>query len=161
MYVYNHDVAGLYRRINRFIEELIFSQSSSGSEMIVFDQVRLSSYLGAIRSYHAWIVNQPLLDLPETSPRQYDLEPCPAVPSLENESIRDLIVLLELGRDELINGQSARLSSNVTRFDSTRLLAIVEKAQAFLDCYISTVTPLDLPESSPMREITGSGKQGV
>ena len=144
--VYNHDVAGLYRRIIRFIEELLKSVSAGGSQVNTFDQTRLQTYLDAITSYQSWVTNQPLLDLPETHPRSYQLEDPPVVPSIENESVWDVLNLLEIMRDELTSGQSARNAANLTPFDSTRLTAIVEKVQAFLTNYIIPTTPLDLPE---------------
>ena len=159
--VYNSDVAGIYRRINRFIVELVKSQSSGVGEMIPFDQVRLASYLNAIDGYVAWVVGQPSLDLPETNPRTYVLEDPPGVPAVESEEVRDVVTLLELARDELINSQSARLASNIKSFDQVRLTAIVAKARKFLETYIVTVTPLDNPESSPMRVVSGHGLGGV
>lgn len=160
-FVYNHDVRGLHTRINRFIVELLKSGSSSVSQVSSFDQARLQSYLTAVKTYHAWVVGQPQLDLPETNPREYELDENPNIEVVENESVRDVIVLLELARDELVNSQSARNASGVIGFDSTRFLSVVDKAQAFLDTYIADVTPLDLPESSPMREVTGPGDTGV
>lgn len=162
-FVYNHDVAGVYRRINRFIEEVAHSVSSSGSQMNDYDQTRLATYLDAIDSYLGWVRAQPQLDLPETHPRQYNLAAAPVVndADVENESAIDVIRMLELARDELINGQSARLGSGLIRFDDARVTAVVEKARRFLEGYIATVTPLDLPESSPMRTMTVSGRGGV
>lgn len=159
--VLNHDVVGLHSRINRFLEELIKSVSSSTSQVNVFDQERLKSYLGAILIYHDWVVGQPALDLPETHPREYALEASPVVPDVENENINDLVRLLVLAREELVNSQSARDPANLNKFDSARLLAVVAKAQAFLTEYIQKATPLDLPESSPQAVVSGSGRTGV
>ena len=160
-FVYNHDVSGLQRRINRFIEEAIHAASNGTSQVSIADQVRMSSYLTAIRQYVSWVVGQPQLDLPETHPREYPLEPNPVVPDVENESIVDLIHHLELARDETVNGQSGRMPSGLIKFDEVRLLAVVDKAERFLVDYVQQVTPLDLPESSPMRKIADPGKTGV
>lgn len=159
--VYNHDVAGLQRRINRFIVEMLKSVSNSGSLVNEFDQTRLSSYIGAIKAYTAWIVSQPHLDLPETSPRQYVLDENPTYDLVENESVVDVVRMLELVRDEVVNSQSARQSSGLIKFDEVRLLAVVNKVEAFLNTYIAQITPLDLPESSPMRAAATPGKSGV
>ena len=161
MIVYNHDVAGLYRRINRFISELMHSVSGGTSNVRTADKERLSSYLSAIRAYHDWVIGQPELDLPETHPRQIELEIAPDPSKVENESVRDLITMLEIARDETVNGQSARDAAGMNKFDSARLIAVIEKCEAFLKDYIDTTTPLDLPESSPMREITAPGKKGA
>ena len=159
--VYNHDVAGLHRRINRFIIEMIKSVSTNGSLMNEFDQSRLSSYLGAIQAYVAWVTSQPALDLPETSPRVYSLDANPTYDLVENESIVDIVRMLELTRDEVVNSQSARNAAGLTKFDEQRLLAVVTKVENFLSSYVSIITPLDLPESSPMRVATTSGKTGI
>lgn len=158
---YNHDIAGFWRRINRFIVELHRSVSSAGSQMNEYDQQRLNTYLEAIRAYHQWVLDQPQLDLPETHPREIDLEEPDTNEPVENESVRDVIVMMELARDELVNGQSSRAGSGLNPFDSARLIALVEKSQNFLDNYIAEITPLDLPESSPMRAMTEPGKRGV
>jgi hypothetical protein len=159
--VYNHDIAGIQRRVNRFIIEMVKSVSNAGSLMNSYDQSRLSSYLGAVRAYVGWVVSQPQLDLPETSPRQYILDPNPTWELLENESIVDVVRMMELIRDEVVNSQSARNASGLTKFDETRLLAVVTKVENFLTNYISIITPLDLPESSPMRTASTSGQTGV
>lgn len=157
----NTDVYGLVRRINRFIIEIMKSQSSGVSQTISFDVARARSYLGAVVSYHDWVVAQPLLDLPETGPTYIDLPTPPVVPLFENESLYDLCVLLELARDELSNSQSSQLSSNLISFDSARLLAIIGKASKFITDYVTVVDPLDQPETSPMTASTGKGITGV
>lgn len=159
--VNNHDIVGLYNRLNRFIVELIKSVSSQTSEMNEFDQARLAEYLRAIDTYHAWVIGQPHLDLPETAPRDYELEEVPATPETENESVNDAVRLLILARDELINAQSARNPANLNKFDSARLSSMITKTRNFLEQYIIPITPLDLPESSPQEKTTGSGLTGI
>ena len=159
--VYNHDVAGLHRRMNRFIGEMATCASTNLAEMSVYDQERLTSYLTAVRTYTNWVVAQPQLDLPETSPKVYALEPDPVISLVENEAIVDIIRMMELARDETVNGQSARMASGLLRFDVTRLGAVIQKIETFLTTYVSVVTPLDLPESSPGRPVTAPGKTGV
>lgn len=158
---YNHDIAGLQRRINRFIYEMIKSVSNAGSLLNQFDRERLITYLNSIRVYVAWIVSQPLLDLPETSPREIQLDPNPEWDLVENEAIIDIVRMLELARDEVVNSQSARNASGLNKFDEARILAMVEKVDKFITNYIDQVTPLDLPESSPMRSAASAGKGGV
>ena len=160
-FVYNHDVSGLHRRINRFIVELLRSVSSGVSQVNSFDQERLQSYLDAITAYHGWVVDQPQLDLPETHPRQINLNANPTVDTIENESLQDVVTLLTIARDELVSSQSSRQGSGLVPFDSARLTAIVDKVQHFLVDYIGTTTPLDLPESSPDASITPPGSTGV
>jgi len=159
--VYNHDVVGLYNRMNRFIVELIKSVSSNVSEMNQFDQERLDKYLGAIDAYHGWVIGQPQLDLPETAPRVYELEAVPAIVDAENEAVNDIVRIMVIARDELINSQSAREPAGFNVFDSGRLTAVITKVRAFLNDFIRAVTPLDLPESSPQSPSTGSGIGGI
>lgn len=159
--VYNPDVAGLHRRINRFIVEMSKSASNQMSLMSEFDQNRLASYLNAIRAYVGWVVSQPHLDLPESSPKEYPLDAEPVWNLVENEAIVDILRMLELAKEEMIFGQSARMSSGLISFDVTRLTAIVNKIEKFLFDYVKIITPLDLPESSPSRVISGPGNSGV
>lgn len=161
MTTYNTDVYGLVRRINRFIEEVIKSQSSGVSKTSTFDVGRMRSYIMAMRAYLAWVTSQPELDLPETGPRPTNLPPSPVIPLIENESLYDVAVLFELARDELSNSQSSRMSSNLIGFDASRFTAILDKAEKFIDEYVTAVDPLDLPETSPSKEVTGKGIQGV
>lgn len=158
---YNTDIDGLVRRINRFIVEISKAQTSGISQTASFDITRMSSYTKAIRSYVEWVVSVPLLDLPETGPRPINLPVSPVIPEMENESLYDIATLLELARDELTNSQSSRMSSNLMRFDHDRLIAIVDKVDNFIETYVTLVDPLDLPESSPMTAVTGSGLGGV
>lgn len=160
-FVYNHDVSGMHRRINRFIVELLRCASSGVSQVSEYDQERLQTYLNAIVSYHDWVTGQPQLDLPETHPREHTLDSNPEIVDIENESIQDVCTLLTLCRDELANGQSSRQGSGLISFDSSRLIAVVDKVQAFLDTYIAVTTPLDLPESSPASSMTPAGRTGV
>lgn len=158
---YNTDVWSLVRRVNRFITEVVKSQSSGISQTMPFDVARVLSYTAAIRSFVAWVVAQPLLDLPETGPQEMPLPDSPVIPPMENESAFDICMLLEIARDELANSQSARMATNLIKYDHDRLLAIVTKLENFVQTYIGVAEPLDLPESSPMQAVTGSGRQGV
>jgi hypothetical protein len=155
--IQNHDVLGLVRRINRFIVELVKSVSSGVSEITGHDRRRLESYLVALRAYKAWVVAQPLLDLPETHPCALPVPAPPEVPELENESVADVLVLLGRLRDELIASQSGRYASTLQEHDSVRFDAIVAKVAAFMRDYVEVATPLDLPESSPATPLTGPG----
>jgi hypothetical protein len=160
-YVYNQDIRGLASRINRFIVEMMSAASANLAAVNEFDQARLQKYIDAIRTYQSWVLAQPQMDLPETSPRQYPLDPDPTIPTVENEAIRDVIVMLELARDELINSQSARHPTGMLGFDANRLGRVIDKVEAFLTTYIAVVQPLDLPESSPAQDMGPAGKSGV
>lgn len=161
MQTYNHDIVGLWNRINKFIIEAMKAQSSNLSQVNGFDINRLKSYLSAIRFYHDHVQSAPDLDLPETTPRLYALREAPVVPEMENESLADICRLLELLRDELVNSQSSRQGAKLVSFDSIRLLQVVEKCEKFMSDYVEQATPLDLPESSPRAAMTGDGRKGI
>jgi hypothetical protein len=158
---YNTDVWSIVRRLNRVIVEVTKSQSSSVSATLPFDVARVKSYTASIKAFVDWVVAQPLLDLPETGPQEMPLPASPVIPDMENESAHDIVNLLEIARDEVANSQSARLSTNLLKFDYDRLVAILEKINKFVDTYIGVAEPLDLPESSPMFAVTGPGLTGV
>lgn len=157
----NHDVLGVYNLTNRFIEEMWKCVSSSASQMNEFDQIRLISYLANLRGYLNWVEAQPHLDLPETSPAEWPLKPIPPITNVENEEVNNILILFSLTRDELINSQSARISSGMIPFDMLRIRAIIDKVEAFLVKYVQPLTPLDLPESSPQAPVSGPGRTGV
>lgn len=159
--IYNHDIAGLVARIQRFVEELAGSSSSGVSLMNTYDQTRLSSYLNALAAYQAWIVANPQLDLPETNRKTFSVKPLLGVPEVENESIQDLLRMFDLACEELLNCQSARMPSGLIKFDADRLSAIFTKAGNLLTNYIQKADPLDLPESSPAVPMTAPGKAGI
>lgn len=158
---YNTDIFGLVRRINRFIEEVIKCQSAGVSKTSSYDVNRMKSYIIAMRAYLSWVITQPELDLPETGPRPTTLPPNPTIPMIENESLFDVATLFELARDELANSQSSRMSSNLIGFDANRFVAILDKADKFIDEYVVTIDPLDLPETSPGKEMNAIGLRGV
>jgi len=160
-FIFNHDVLFLYDMCNRFITELERSQSNGVSGMTVHDQTRMLSYIDALNQKMDWIENNPLLDLPETHPRQYELKPKPTPQNVESEVVNQYIRLVEAFRTEAINGQSARYASTVITHDIDRLRAITAKMLNFMQTYVQDVTPLDLPESSPLAELAPHGAKGV
>lgn len=161
MMTYNHDIIGIYNRMNRFIVELVKSQSSGGSEMKLADQTRLTDYLVNLNGYLTWVMAEPELDLPESHPIEWTFEEPSETIIVENEEINDIVRLISLARAELINSQSARDSSKLKPFDERRLRDIITKCQNFLENYIKALTPLDLPESSPNELMSGLGQVGV
>lgn len=147
--LYNDDVAGLVRRINKFIVELRDSQSGVTDDFGEHDQTRLKSYIVALRTYIAWVEGQPVLDLPKTHPTAVVVPEAPVIGEVINLNVIDLIRLLERGRDELIIGSdSSQRSSGFNAHDSARVKAILEKTEKYLTEYIEKITPLDSPETS-------------
>lgn len=159
--VLNHDICGFVRRVDRFVFELHKSASSSLAAMNEFDKVRLIAYLASARAYLGWVISQPQLDLPESSPREYDIEDIEPFELVDSEDINDLIRMWELLRIELINSQSARHPAGLLAFDQSRATAVLDKIERFKLDYIDVATPLDLPESSPKNAVSGPGKGGI
>lgn len=158
MAILNNEVLGYRDKLNRYIEELIFSQSSNGSEFLSYDLVRLKSYVSALRFYLDYMKNVPLQDLPETNPREYGLRQDPEIKEVENEMVNHLVRLFELCRDEMDKSQSARRSSGLLVFDYDRAHQYLDRVDQYIADYIEQATPLDLPESSPRAAIQGPGK---
>lgn len=157
---YNHDVAGLVDRVERIKYELIKSQSANVTETISYDLGRAKMYLDYADSYKAYVVGQPALDLPESSPREIELRDAHPVPEMENPEIRDLIRLFEVLRTEMVHSASSRLGSGLNIFDSGRYDQISGKARKLIE-HIENATPVDMPESTPRTPSTGPGRGGV
>lgn len=161
MIVNNMDCAGLIRRLRRFRFETVKAASSALANVSSADFSRAKSYLGAISSYMDWIVTQPQLDLPEWAPKAMELGEAEKVEMPDNESLYDLMTMYDALEVEIANSQSARMPSGMMSHDQNRVRAIIEKMNKFLDDYVATTLPIDLPESTPARAQTGVGKVGV
>jgi hypothetical protein len=162
--VYNHDVVFLADNITRFVVEAWKSSSSGTSGISEFDKTRLNSYLDALDAAHDHVLGQPGLDLPETHPSEWPIEPFPVdlpTTDVESEEVNHIIRMFGVCWDELVHSQSARVGSGLNEFDSARLRSYVEKARKFLSDYVSNTAPLDVPESSPKEKHSGSGARGV
>ena len=160
---YNHDVSGIVHRVKRFQFELFKSVSSGGAFVNEFDQARWAKYLDAVDVYLNHVIAQPQIDLPESHPRKIpiDLMPDEVITTVENESIRDVIYYLQLMMIECCDSQSSRMGAGLLPFDESRVRALNEKACRLLNDYVAAVQPLDLPESSPTRVMSGSGQGGI
>lgn len=159
---YNQDVAATSRLLVRVLIELNKSVSASQAlGLLQFDRDRTISYLDAIVSLVDWVEGQPQLDLPETHPRFHDVGMPPDMDAVENEAVKDLMNLMVIARDELLGSQASRMPSGLIGFDSLRFRAIIAKARQYILAHLDVVSPVDLPESSPMAPMTGPGAGGV
>jgi len=160
--VQNMDVAGLVRRLRRFKYEWAKSASGNASYVSQADGDRLRSYLEGLRAYLLWVQGQPNLDLPEShGGRVIDLGEPENLPKVENEAVVDIMRHWDILEEELVNSQSSRLASRLLEPDLIRANALLERMANFLDDYIMRIQPLDLPESSPLREGVGAGRTGL
>jgi hypothetical protein len=161
MIVYNYQIAGLIRRLRRFRFESVKAASSALAHVTEHDLTRARAYLAAVVSYLDWVVSQPQLDLPESTPREIDLGDAEKLTMPENESLVDMMIMYDLLESEIGNSQSARLGDSIISHDETRFRSIVDKMELFLTDYVEVHLPLDLPESSPLRAQTGPGRKGT
>lgn len=144
----NQDIAGIHRRCNRFIKEELGANSARTTDYSSFDQIRLQEYVDALRTYQGFVVAQPELDLVETEDT-INLGEDPVIPEIENESTIDVIRLLENIRNELVRSNSSNIPSGISVKDNARLAGNISKLERFLQDYIATTVPIDLPASSP------------
>lgn len=161
MKVLNMDIAGVVRRLRRFRYEANKSVSAGLANTTAADMLRSKSYLIAVETYLNWVVAQPQLDLPEWSPKEIDLGDPEKIDMAENEAILDLVTMYDAFEVELTNSQSARMSTGVISHDEKRVRNLLLKMNQFLDNYVAVIQPLDLPEASPLRAMTGPGRVGV
>lgn len=160
MKVYNHDIASLVLRMRRFKNELFYSVSSNLSEFGNADKIRLNSYIESIKKFKKFVITQPELDLPESSPKEINLPAALELPEIENLDIATILALFDVAEVELVNCQSARKPSGLTSHDALRFDTIVKKIELFLAEFVADEN-LDLPESSPTAPMVGAGNVGV
>lgn len=158
--VYNKDVVFLNDMLDRYIAEIGGSQSTGISGVLPFDVERILSYTAAVKRFMAWANSQPILDLPESHPRLYTLEPFSEPQNVESESVNMLVRLFQDLRTEVVNSQSTRLSGTLLPADTKRIENNITKIESFVNEYVSDATPLDLPESSPEEPMVGHGRRG-
>jgi hypothetical protein len=161
MITYNYQIAGLISRLRRFRFESVKAASSALAHVNEHDFRRAKSYLAATVAYIDWIVSQPQLDLPESTPREIDMGAAEVVSMPENEALVDLMRMYDIFETEMANSQSARLGDSLISHDEKRARDLLAKMEAFLDNYVATIQPIDLPESAPLRAQTGPGRTGV
>ena len=161
MKIYNHDLFALVKRLRRFKFELSKSISSNLGEANSYDMNRLGTYLDALEAFKGWMVSQPELDLPESSPMELEVQETPELPEVDNDDLAVIINLMNLIEIELMSSQSARRSTGMIVHDQERFDAMALKIRAFIADYMSQSNPLDLPESLPVAPMTGHGRTGV
>lgn len=159
---YNHDVFGLVNRLFRFVDELSKAASSNVPDVLQADQNRFLSYIQAARNFIGWVESAPQLDLPKSYLQIYTIDyPQPVVPDLENESVKDLVIMFQMMIREISDSQSSRLPSGLNKYDSNRVKGLLDKSELFIKNYIQTTDPIDLPETSPTFAVAPAGKQGI
>ena len=158
MVVNNRHIKGIVSRIRKFRMEVNKSASSGLANTLEADVVRLESYMFALKKYIELAIATPVPDNPKANPREYDLGERDELLIPANDVTIDLMDMLEIMEDEIAYSQSTRQSAGLIIHDSTRILAEVARVVVFLKDYAAVVQPLDLPESMPIRGVTGQGR---
>jgi hypothetical protein len=142
------------------MEETAKSQSSNVLGLHPADVVRFTAYIKDLNGLVDHIQANPILDLPETTPKEYDVGVIPEATRVENEALVDMQVLINLAWGELCNSQSIRYGCRLLTFDEARLRSILGKMTSLLT-YAAAQYPLDMPESTPRAEMSGAGRTGL
>jgi hypothetical protein len=145
------------------IYEVAKSQSANLTDMRPFDRTRIDEYNAMLNRYAAWVTDAPDIDLPETHPRDYPIKyiSVDVDADVENKALRDLIRMYRSLITELTNSQSARAANGLTVHDKRRFDLVMEKIAKFLNDYVDSTQPLDMPESAPSSEAVGEGYKGA
>lgn len=163
--VKNMDIAGLVERADQIMVELLKSQSADIDAFRGADRARADVYMGNMVDYAEWAASQPELDLPESSPRTFNIdylsERDGVSEKVENKAIRDLARMMQALIIEMSNSQSARAPSGIIVHDLGRFNALIAKMRAFLTDFVDPQQPTDLPETNPSEAGVTSGRLGT
>lgn len=158
---FNVDVAGLVRRLDRVVTEIIKSQSSPLAQVRTADTERISSYIKEAQSYADFVSRKPELDFPKTHGVALPLAVAPVITGMENDALWDLAQLFDSARFEVANSASSRAPSGLIDPDKKRFDSYMKTASDFLASHIAKTLPLDLPESAPSIPVSERGELGV
>ena len=159
--VYNHDVASLSQMLQRIGMEVHKSTSSNASFINEHDFDRTMSYLDWLSKKLDWIAERPLMDLPESAPTIWNVDTPKQYDLVENEACNDILRLVFISLEEIQNSQSARLASGLIAPDLRRFRDVIQKLYDFMNNFVESTNPIDLPESSPQRLSISHGHRGV
>jgi len=156
---YNMNIAGFANRINRFMQELIHSQSANTNDYNAHDVTRTQEYLSALSSFIDWVVGQPVLDLPKTTPQEIEIGEMTELQQVQNEMITDMVYYFQTLRDEALMAQSVRQSTGFMQQDEQRFRSVITAMTQYIENYVAAHNPMDMPESSPTEEMPTKKKK--
>lgn len=161
--VINLDVAGLLERVDRARYEVLKSGSANVDDIRQADRGRIDSYNAEIRSYTAYIADEPEQDYPESGAEVYTVRYLVTedMEQVENLGLRDLDRLYKKVVVELSNSQSARQESGLKLQDKQRMDAYLDRIESLLTKHLDVVNPLDLPDSNPSNALATDGFTGI
>lgn len=158
MVVLNVHIVGIVRKIHRYRYEMVKSVSNSQSGVSDADFQRFKSFITDFRSYLAEVISQPAMDAPKASPKEYTLPVAESLPDPDNDAILEMKNYWDLLEEEISKSNSNAIASGLSVFDHSRIVAMVDRIEQFLDRYVSNVLPVDFVESMPLRKVTGEGR---
>lgn len=164
---FNLHIAAICRYVARFTEEISKSASAGITALATADQNRLLSYVGDTRKYVDWVWGLQgdddggFLDLPESHPTAIVVPLHDPVAEMENNTLIDVIEYFKTLYTEAMSSQSSRLSAGLLGHDYDRFTAILDAVDSYIAAFVSEVSPLDFPESSPRTAMPSPGKTGV
>ena len=145
--IYNMDIDSMVRKVDVVIEELTRSQSQPISEFREADMVRIKSYMIAAESFLEWVEQQPELDLVKWHPTALVTPAAPEVPEMQNQCLRDIVMLWTVFRHTLVYAVSAQAPTGLTAADLVRARAILEKMGMYIEA-VEGLGPIDAPETA-------------
>lgn len=150
---YNLNIASVVNRLNRFMDELLHSQSANTNDYNEHDVARTKEYLSALTTLIDWVVSQPVLDLPKTTPQEIELGPFTEIQQVQNEMVADMVLYMQTFRDEAVSAQSVRQSTGFMTQDENRFRSIILAMNQYIDNYVASHNPMDMPESTPAEDL--------
>lgn len=159
-YSFNRDIVAIYEKSNDFLEEVLHSNSANVAQIMPADAARITARIDDIRKFvNLYVVTEPILDMVKTGQQAKFFTPGPNIVEVENTTLQYLIGQVTDFRDEVANSQSTRLPNNLMKFDTVRVLAMLDKMDKLMG-YDSTAQPLDSPASTPDELMVSRGNVG-
>ena len=155
MQILSQDITFLVKRARVLRAEMTKAVSNNTNFISGPDRIRIDSYLKALKDFKGWIVSQPFMDLPKTSPKQYDLGPSPIVPEMENMDSMVILELMKTAEEEVALSQSGQMTSGLIEQDADRWDKNILKVEKFLTEYVDSNSPLDRPDSAFVNPVVG------
>jgi hypothetical protein len=172
----NKQIVSLVERLDQYTYEVYKSASTAVDNWSSFDLERLRTYLDNADKLVAYMVSAApgeQIDAPETSPMQYNMHlltlngqpklgadnPGPIdLMTIENKDIRDVLQMLIELMMALSNCQSAAYINGLISHDKRRYDLRMKQMRDFLDTFVVTTDPKDLPETHPSTGTSGTGQ---
>jgi hypothetical protein len=158
----NADVKMLCVKVKEYAYEFHRSVSNNLPTIRQADRIRMTQWLNDLRTLKAWIVGQPELDVPKSSPRTIPLEGWAQdeFSRVNNEVINQIVDTMWVMWVELATGVSTVMPNGLYPPDQVRYDKLMDKMERLLVDYADKILPLDLPESHPDEPTAGPGRHG-